>query len=56
MPRVTRQIRIDEPLEVRIQQIAEKEGRTFSNCSNWLLTQAVAAYCEQHPELAKSDD
>lgn len=42
MAKVTRQIRLDPQLEEKIQRIAEREDRTFSNCVNWLLGRVVA--------------
>ena len=42
MAKVTRQVRLDPELEVKIQAIADRDGRTFSNCVNWLLGKAVA--------------
>lgn len=42
MAKVTRQVRLDPELEVKIQTIADRDGRTFSNCVNWLLGKAVA--------------
>lgn len=44
MAKVTRQVRLDPQLEEKIQEIADKEGRTFSNCVNWLLGKAVVEF------------
>lgn len=51
MPRVVRQIRIDPEVEEKVQQIADKEGRSFSNAANWLLKKAAEEYLSrQRPD------
>lgn len=49
MAKVTRQVRLDPQLEEKIQEIADKEGRTFSNCVNWLLGKAVVDFERSTP-------
>ncbi len=47
MPRVVRQIRIEPDVEEKVQQIADMEGRSFSNAANWLLKKAAEEYLSQ---------
>ena len=50
MAKVVRQIRLDPLVEEKVQRVADIEGRSFSNATNWLLAKAADDYLALHPE------
>lgn len=54
LARISRQIRLEPEVEEDVQKIADAEGRSFSNCANWLLKEAARRYIEGHPDVRKS--
>ena len=55
MARVVRQIRLDPSIEERVQKVADLEGRSFSNCANWLLGRAADEFLHHVPQKAPSE-
>jgi hypothetical protein len=48
LARVIRQVRLEPEVEEMVRVTAEKEGRSFSNCTNWLLKMAAQRYLVEH--------
>lgn len=48
MSKVVRQIRIEPKVEDAIQEVADRESRTFSSACNWLLGLAARKYLDSH--------